>query len=143
MFRFIFFQKYKLDFFDQGRRWKDLLSKERRPVNPINFDFALNPDGPQLPKLLVIWTHLRFENHVSAEKLIPFLLSKGKCKGSYLFRNIVLIRFDFNPCSGIPMDQKCGRMLCFLDMPGYSDLYFCSAVLASFFYKRHNQQFFT
>ena len=83
-----------------------------RSIGLKNYHFFLhwNPDGPKMPELFVIWTHLDCRTHVSPKQMISFLLSRSQSGSFHLFWNIPL---KIIPCSGILMDQKCEEVLLF------------------------------
>ena len=91
---------------------KALLSKENWCKNLPIFLHS-SPDGPQMPELFVIWTHLDFPNHVSPKRLTSVLLWRSQSEACYLFCIFPLQILDLIPCSGILMDQKCEKELSF------------------------------
>ena len=90
-----------------------------------------NPDGPKVPEMFVIRIHLGFGTHVPPKQLILFLLSRCQFKAFYLCCIINRLKIiDFSRGSGILMDWKCKKNVCFLDMPGQSNSYLSSVLLA-------------
>ena len=87
---------------------KALLSKEYWHKKLSICFLHWNLDGPQMPELLVIGTHLDFRIHVSPKQLTS-LLSRSQSKAFYLICNIPSEIIDFISCSGILIDQICEK----------------------------------
>ena len=88
-----------------------LLFKEYTPKKLSILFLRWNLDGPPMPRLSVILTHLAFGIHISPKQLTSFLLSRSQSKTFYLFWNFPFKMINCISCSGILMDQKCEKML--------------------------------